>query len=87
MASIPIRDLDDKVKQRLRVRAAEHGHSMEQEARDILSAAVAGPETGEDIVRWARARAEAGEGPQTGEELYHAIRAGSRPLDSSSPTS
>ena len=36
MASITIRNLDDEIKQRLRVRAAEHGRSMEEEARDIL---------------------------------------------------
>ena len=40
MASITIRNLDDAVKQRLRIRAAEHGHSMEEEARDILRHAV-----------------------------------------------
>jgi plasmid stability protein len=32
MASITIRNLDDEIKQRLRVRAAEHGRSMEEEA-------------------------------------------------------
>ncbi len=36
MASITIRNLDEEIKQRLRVRAAEHGRSMEEEARDIL---------------------------------------------------
>ena len=36
MASITIRNLEDEIKQRLRVRAAEHGRSMEEEARDIL---------------------------------------------------
>ena len=36
MASITIRNLDDNIKQRLRVRAAEHGRSMEEEVRDIL---------------------------------------------------
>ena len=36
MASITIRNLEDAVKQRLRVRAAEHGHSMEEEVRNIL---------------------------------------------------
>lgn len=36
MASITIRNLDDDIKQRLRVRAAERGRSMEEEARDIL---------------------------------------------------
>jgi len=37
MASLTIRKLDDEVKKRLRLRAASHGHSMEQEAREILS--------------------------------------------------
>jgi antitoxin FitA len=37
MASITIRNLDDDLKKRLRVRAAEHGHSMEEEARQILN--------------------------------------------------
>jgi plasmid stability protein len=36
MASITIRNLDEEIKQRLRVRAAKHGRSMEEEARDIL---------------------------------------------------
>lgn len=36
MASLTIRNLDDEVKQRLRVQAAQHGRSMEEEARDLL---------------------------------------------------
>lgn len=36
MASITIRNLDDDIKRRLRVRAAERGRSMEEEAREIL---------------------------------------------------
>ena len=40
MASITIRNLDDAVKQSLRVRAAQHGRSMEEEAREILRRAV-----------------------------------------------
>ncbi|MRH21335.1 FitA-like ribbon-helix-helix domain-containing protein, partial [Rhodovulum strictum] len=36
MASITIRNLDDDVKRRLRIRAAEHGRSMEEEVREIL---------------------------------------------------
>jgi antitoxin FitA len=36
MASITIRNLDDDLKKRLRMRAAEHGRSMEEEARQIL---------------------------------------------------
>ncbi|MGH6847586.1 MAG: FitA-like ribbon-helix-helix domain-containing protein [Methylocella sp.] len=35
MSSITIRNLDQAIKERLRVRAAEHGHSMEAEARRI----------------------------------------------------
>jgi len=36
MASITIRNLDDKVKARLRIAAARHGCSMEEEVRRIL---------------------------------------------------
>ena len=36
MANITIRNLDDDVKTRLRVRAAEHHRSMEEEVRIIL---------------------------------------------------
>lgn len=40
MAALSIRDLDDDVKERLRVRAAGNGRSMEAEVRAILSEAV-----------------------------------------------
>lgn len=40
MTSITIRNLDDSVKRKLRVRAAEHNRSMEEEARDILRCAL-----------------------------------------------
>lgn len=40
MASITIRNLDDDLKRRLRIQAAEHGCSMEEEAREILRRAV-----------------------------------------------
>lgn len=40
MASITVRNLDEWVKQKLRVRAAANGNSMEQEVRDILRTAV-----------------------------------------------
>jgi plasmid stability protein len=36
VASITIRNLDDSLKSRLRIQAAIHGRSMEDEARDIL---------------------------------------------------
>jgi plasmid stability protein len=41
MASITIRDLDPELKARLRVRAAQHGRSMEEEVRVILRNAIA----------------------------------------------
>jgi len=37
-----IRKIDDQLKIRLRVRAAANGHSMEEEARDILRRALSG---------------------------------------------
>ena len=40
MAMLTIRNLDPAVKERLRLRAAEHGRSMEAEARGILQAAL-----------------------------------------------
>ena len=40
MASITVRSLDDGLKQRLRIRAAENGRSMEQEVREILKASL-----------------------------------------------
>ena len=54
MSSITIRKLDPAVKERLRVRAAQHGHSMEAEARDILESALPMPEgepTGLDLYK------------------------------------
>ena len=56
MASITIRNLDNDVKTRLRIRAAAHGRSMEEEARLILREAVerqAGPT---NLARAIRAR-------------------------------
>ena len=40
MASLTIRNLDTAIKERLRVQAAEHGRSMEAEARRILQDAL-----------------------------------------------
>jgi len=59
VASITIRNLDAATKQKLRVRAAEHGCSMEEEARNILRTAVEhGPEQELDIVASFRRRFE-----------------------------
>jgi plasmid stability protein len=43
VSSITIRNLDPALKERLRVRAAQHGHSMEAEARRILQSSLKGP--------------------------------------------
>jgi antitoxin FitA len=43
LAAVSIRNLDERVKERLRVRAARHGRSMEAEIRAILTDAVRGP--------------------------------------------
>ena len=42
MPSITLRNLDEALKARLRVRAAHNGRSMEDEARTILRAALGG---------------------------------------------
>jgi plasmid stability protein len=44
MATLTIRNLDAGLKERLRVRAAQHGHSMEAEVRDILRDTLNEPE-------------------------------------------
>jgi plasmid stability protein len=41
MASITIRNLDDDLKARLRIEAASHGRSMEEEVRVIIRRAMA----------------------------------------------
>ena len=52
MASITIRDIDERLKTRLRVRAAHHGRSMEEEARDILRSALSTARTPEADLWW-----------------------------------
>ncbi|GAA1573612.1 plasmid stabilization protein [Kribbella hippodromi] len=51
MASIIVRNLDDKVKHRLRVRAARHGRSMEAEARAIIVEAIGTDEDEPNILQ------------------------------------
>jgi plasmid stability protein len=59
MASITIRNLDDEIKQRLRVRAAENGRSME-EARDILRRVMSDALSPRDLAAAIRARVSPG---------------------------
>jgi len=56
MASITIRNLDDDVKKRLRVRAAENHRSMEEEARLILRDAVGRKPGAQNLAAAIRAR-------------------------------
>lgn len=54
MGTLTIRKLDDRLKTRLRVRAAHHGRSMEEEARQILKCALVAkdptkPESGKSL--------------------------------------
>jgi plasmid stability protein len=49
MAAISVRGLDDDVRERLRVRAARNGRSMEAEIRDILTTAVSDAESSADL--------------------------------------
>lgn len=61
MATMTIRNLDDDLKARLRLRAAQHGQSMEEEVRSILRLALSTPpeaNTGAALVKAIRARVE-----------------------------
>lgn len=71
MASVTIRHIDEKLKAKLRIRAARHGRSMEDEARDILRAALSvEPAQTKGLVEAIRARIE----PFVGVELEIAPR-------------
>ena len=65
MASITIRNLDDNVKTRLRVRAADNGRSMEEEARLILRGAVGRKPSSRNLASIIRSHF----GPSNGVEL------------------
>jgi phosphopantothenoylcysteine decarboxylase/phosphopantothenate--cysteine ligase len=65
MASLTIRQLDDDVKRRLRLRAARHGRSMEEEARHLLAQHLAaGPAATATPERPSRAIEPAASGPE-----------------------
>lgn len=75
MASLTIRNLEDAVKRRLRRRAAEHGRSMGEEARQILRHALSGkPSAAKDLFTAIRQRIE----PLGGIELALPSRSGMR---------
>ena len=56
MASITIRNLEDDLKRRLRIRAAEHERSVEEEDREILRHVVTEPATPRNLAASIRAR-------------------------------
>ena len=56
MASITIMNLDEGVKRRLRVRAAENGSSMEEEVRHILRLSVGEASQPKDLGKAIHAR-------------------------------
>ena len=58
MASLTIRNLDENLKARLRLRAAQHACSMEAEVRNILYNALMPPSEGKDFVSLIRKRFE-----------------------------
>jgi antitoxin FitA len=58
LASMTIRNLDEKLKARLRVQAAKHGRSMEDEARDILRSALSTLSSRGSLVKSIRHRIE-----------------------------
>ncbi len=59
MTTMTIRNIDEALKARLRVQAAQHGRSMEDEARDILRAALSTETSrGSSLVEAIRARVE-----------------------------
>ena len=49
MANLSVRRIDDETYEQLRVRAAKHGVSMEEEVRRILKRAVSAPENLGDL--------------------------------------
>jgi len=58
MASLTIRNLDDDLKSKLRLRAAEHGRSMEAEVREILAETLNPPTLRQNLVTVIRNRFE-----------------------------
>ena len=69
MAQLLVRNLEDDVKARLRVLAAEHGRSMEEEVRAILRQAVTAPAPASGGLGTEIAALFKGSGLRDGEEI------------------
>jgi antitoxin FitA len=82
MATLTVRNLDEDVVRRLRIRAAEHGRSAEAEHRDILRLALIGDDDRRaDRQRVAERLGEfrrrtAGRGSPSAAQLLHEARTG-----------
>ena len=74
MAGLSVGRLDDKTLSRLRIRAAKHGVSMEEEARRILKDAVSAPDYLGDLALRIF-------GPKHGVDLQLPERTSHEPLD------
>jgi plasmid stability protein len=74
MASLSVRRLDEETLSRLRIRAAKHGVSMEEEARRVLKDAVNAPDYLGDLALRIF-------GPQHGVDLPLPERTPHEPLD------
>jgi plasmid stability protein len=78
MATLTIRNLDDTLKTRLRVVAAQHGHSMEEEVRQIIREALLPGEAAAPV--HLADLAVSIFGPEHGVELALPARTEARPL-------
>ena len=81
MATLTVRNLDEEVVRRLRIRAAEHGRSAEAEHREILRATLTGHEppsaraqAAERLAKFRRRTAGRGSAPAA--DLLEESRAG-----------
>jgi plasmid stability protein len=80
MATLTVRNLDDDVVRRLRIRAAEHGRSAEAEHREILRLVLIGDDLRAERQRVAERLAEfrrrtAGRGSPSSAQLLREARA------------
>lgn len=74
MASLSVRRIESEVYERLRLRAAEHGVSMEEETRQIIKRSVAAPRSLSQLALECF-------GPEHGVELQLPPRQPHEPLD------
>ena len=72
MASITIRNLEDDTKHRMKLRAALHGRSMEEEVRDVLRRATAQEDGPGDLAASVRRRLSTAEPHLPAREAMHA---------------